>query len=225
MRHALSRLRHPAWLGTVRRTAPLSEIWGHDRGRPIDRFYIERFLDQHRRDIHGRVLEIRDNTYTRCFGGGVVRSDILDVFPTNPMATIITDLAAADAIASNVYDCVILTQTLQYVPEMRAALVHTHRILRPGGVLLATLPGIARVDLAAQATDYWRFTVASCTLLFGEVFGAGRATVRSHGNVLVAIATLLGMAQEELRPRELETSDEAFPVLITVRAMKQASPA
>ncbi|HEY1297070.1 MAG TPA: methyltransferase domain-containing protein [Chloroflexota bacterium] len=225
LRHSLSRWRNPAWLGSVRRTAPLSTIWGHDRGRPIDRFYIERFLDEHRRDIHGRVLEIRDNAYTRRFGRDVVRSDVLDVVPTNAMATIITDLTAADAIASNVYDCFILTQTLQYVSDIRAALVHTHRILRPGGVLLATLPGIARVDLAAQATDYWRFTLASCALLFSDVFGAGHATLRSHGNVLVAIATLLGMAQEELRQRELEVSDEAFPVLITVRAMKQPSPA
>src|SRR5437773_2644889 len=78
LRQFLSRLRHPAWLGTVRRTAPLSSIWGHDRGRPIDRFYIERFLDEHRRDIRGRVLEIRDNAYTRCFGRDVVHSDVLD---------------------------------------------------------------------------------------------------------------------------------------------------
>jgi SAM-dependent methyltransferase len=221
LRHWLRRLRRPAWLGTVRRTAPLSSIWGHDRGRPIDRYYIEHFLDEHQADIHGRVLEIRDNAYTRCFGRHVARSDVLDLLPTNAKATIIADLAAADAIASNVYDCVILTQTLQYVPNIRAALVHTHRILRPGGVLLASLPGIARVDLAAPVTDYWRFTTASCALLFGEVFGAGQATVRSHGNVLVAISTLLGMAQEELRQRELETGDEAFPVLITVRAVKR----
>ena len=33
---------------------------GRDRGTPIDRHYIERFLDEHRADIRGRVLEVRD---------------------------------------------------------------------------------------------------------------------------------------------------------------------
>src|SRR5829696_9316780 len=67
-RQRLQRLLRPAWLGTLRRITPLSRRWGADRGTPIDRWYIERFLEAHRGDIHGRVLEVKDAGYARRFG-------------------------------------------------------------------------------------------------------------------------------------------------------------
>lgn len=220
LRRYLYRLRHPAWLGTLRRTAPLSEGWGYDRGAPIDRYYIDQFLGAHCTAIRGRVLEIKDSTYTNRFDRGVTHRDILDINPANRQATIIADLAAADAIATGSFDCFILTQTLQFIYDTRAAIDHAARILRPGGVLLATLPAIIRVEQAAAQTDYWRFTVASCTKLFGAAFGAEQITVCSYGNVLACIAFLTGMAQEELKPGELAVNDPYFPVLIAVRAVK-----
>ena len=48
----------------VSRVQPLSPQWGWDRGTPIDRHYIERFLETHRRDVRGSVLEVRDSNYT-----------------------------------------------------------------------------------------------------------------------------------------------------------------
>jgi SAM-dependent methyltransferase len=217
-----NRVRRPAWLGTVRRTAPLSDIWGHDRGTPVDRYYIEQFLARRREDIRGRVLEIKDNGYTKRYGAGVDRSDVLDIDPSNPAATIVTDLAAADAIPSDSFDCVILTQTLQYIYDVHNAVTHLHRILRSGGVLLATVPGISRIDnLAPGLSDYWRFTAAGCTTVFGHVFDTGHLTVRPYGNVFTAIAFLTGIAQEELSPRDLDVHDDRFPVIIAVRAVKR----
>ncbi len=222
-RRRFRRLRRPAWLGTLRRTAPLSDSWGYDRGTPVDRYYIERFLDEHRRDIHGRVLEIKDSTYADRFGIGVEQRDVLDINPSNPHATFAADLAAADAIPSNLFDCFVLTQTLQLIYDTRACLKHAHRILRPGGVLLITVPSVSRiVPRYGLQTDYWRFTPASCSALFGEVFGQAQVTVHSYGNVLTAIAFLTGMACEELSHRELEAQDPYYPIIITVRAVKQA---
>ncbi len=51
------------------RVKPLSQDWGFDRGKPIDRYYIERFLAGHSDDVRGRVLEIGSNDYTLRFGG------------------------------------------------------------------------------------------------------------------------------------------------------------
>lgn len=221
LRQRLRRFARPAWLGTIRRTTPLSDQWGRDRGTPVDRYYIERFLDEHRGDIRGRILEVKDSSYTTRYGIGVERRDVVDIDPTNPDATIIADLAAADAIPSNQFDCFLLTQTLQFIYDTRAALAEARRILRPGGVLLATLPAISRVDRHLKTTDYWRFTVASCTSLFAEIFATDHVTVRSYGNVLTAIAFLTGMAYEELSRQELEADDEYFPLIITVRATKQ----
>ena len=216
----LRRLSRPAVLGTVRRTSPLSYSWGYDRGTPVDRYYIERFLVQHRTDIHGRVLEVKDSHYTRRFGRNVERCDILDVDPANPSATIIADLAAADTVPSDTFDCFVLTQTLQFIYDTRAALGHIHRILRPGGVLLSTVPVVSRIDRSLKSIDYWRFTAASCRQLFAEQFGAEQTTVHTYGNVLAGVAFLTGMAYEELSRREREANDEYFPIIVAVRAVK-----
>jgi hypothetical protein len=34
---------------------PISRAFGYDRGTPIDRYYLDRFLDEHNGDIRGRV--------------------------------------------------------------------------------------------------------------------------------------------------------------------------
>lgn len=225
-RQHLRRLLRPAWLGTLRRVTPLSRAWGVDRGTPVDRWYIERFLATHRSDIRGRVLEVKDSAYTQQFGSGVTAADVLDVDPANPLATIVADLATADAVPGNSYDCFILTQTLQLIYDVRAALGHAWRILRPGGVLLASLPVTSRMVMGGDLLrDYWRFTPASCAELFGERFGPGQINVGGHGNVLSSIAFLTGMAWEELGRRELEYDDPAFPLLVTVRAVKAGSGA
>jgi len=218
LRKRLRRLYRPAWLGTLRRTTPLSHKWGYDRGTPVDRYYIERFLDAHRADIHGRVLEVKDSGYTDRFGQGVERRDVLDIDGANPRATVIADLTAADAIPSDSFDCFVLTQTLHLIFDTRAALVHARRILRPGGVLLVTVPAMSRTE--PRIDDYWRFTGASSLALFGSAFGAEHVTVQTYGNVLACIASLAGMASEELSRRELDAHDERFPFLIGIRAVK-----
>lgn len=223
-RQRLRRLRRPAWLGTLRRTTPLSDGFGFDRGTPVDRYYIERFLEENRAAIRGRVLEIKNSKYTRRFGMSVEQCDVLDVDPKNRNATIVADLAAADAVPGETFDCIVLTQTLQYIFDTRSAIVHAHRLLRSGGVLLCTAPCISRIERGSLDSEYWRFTGASCSRLFGDVFGAENVRVHTQGNVLTGIAFLAGMAREELRQRELDQRDEHFPLIVTVRAEKGPRP-
>ena len=203
------------------RTTPLSDYWGSDRGTPVDRFYIERFLEQNRHLIRGRVLEIKQPHYTERYGTDVRECDVLDVDPANGRATIVADLASADAVPDDRFDCFILTQTLQFVYDLRAAVAHSHRILRPGGVLLCTVPCVSRIEPGSVGREYWRFTRASCERLFAEAFGSANVVVASHGNALTSIAFLAGMAREELRTRQLERADAHFPLIISVRAQKQ----
>jgi SAM-dependent methyltransferase len=222
LRQRLRRYIHPAFLGTLRRTRPLSDDFGYDRGTPVDRYYIERFLAQHRSDIRGRVLEVKEPIYTERFGDRVMRSDVLDLDASNPRATFIGDLAEADEVPSDAFDCFILTQTLQYIYGVDAAIRQAHRLLHPGGVLLASVPAVSRVAYPSEmASEYWRFTAAACSKLFGEAFGPAQVTVRAHGNVLTCIAFLAGMAREELKRTELETDDPLFPLIVTVRAVKR----
>lgn len=208
------RLLRPAWPAFLRRTRPLSDFWGFDRGTPVDRHYIEGFLAGHRGDIRGRVLEVQDSGYTDRFGSGVEKKDVLDIDPANPKATIVADLADSTELPAAAFDCFILTQTLHLIYDLRGAVKSCHHLLRPGGVLLVTGPAVSRV----RSGDCWRFTPASLGRLLEEQFG--QVTVRSYGNVLAATAFLSGMAQEEVPKRLLDKHDEHFPVIVAGRAVK-----
>jgi SAM-dependent methyltransferase len=219
-RKRLQRVRHPAWLGTIRRTKPLSDHYGRDRGTPVDRYYIEEFLAAERAVIRGRVLEVLNRDYTVRFGSAVESSEVLDIDPGNRDATVVGDLTAADGLPTDSFDCFILTQTLQYIYDLQAAVEQVHRALRPGGTLLCTVPSVSRIDRRELGSEYWRLTAASCSRLFGDAFSPDNVAVRARGNVLAAVAFLIGMAAEELSARELEKDDPFFPVIVTVRATK-----
>jgi hypothetical protein len=208
-------------LGSLRRTTPISQNFGYDRGTPIDRYYIEAFLTEYRHHIRGHVLEVKDATYANRFGEGVTQVDVVDANPLNQHATIVADLAAADNVPERTFDCFIMTQTLQFIYEKSHALVHAHRMLKPGGALLASVPMISPIDDDEALTDYWRFTPAACAELFGGVFGGDSVAVRPYGNVLTAIAFLTGLACEELTTHELEEPHGRFATVVCVCAVRR----
>jgi SAM-dependent methyltransferase len=215
-------------LGDLRRTTPISRDWGFDRGTPVDRYFIERFLAANAMSVRGRVLEIDTDEYTRAFGGGrVTRSDALHQSEYLPGITIVDDLTDGSTLDSDAFDCVLVTQTLQLIYDPAAALRTIHRILKPGGVALCTVPGISKItgDEAGRWGYFWGFTGRSARTLFGERFDTGHVEVQEYGNVLTASAFLFGLAAEELRPADLEHRDPGFPVLLGVRATKGRGPA
>jgi glycosyltransferase involved in cell wall biosynthesis len=219
--------KEPIDWGDLRRLEPVSPVWGIDRGKPVDRYYIDAFLDKHRSDIRGHVLEVKDAGYTERLGGEqVTKSEVLDIDRANPRATIIADLSKADVIPSDLFDCFILTQTLQYIYDFRAAVSHACRILKPGGVLLCTLPSVSRIDReygSPDGGDYWRFTEASTRALFSEVFPLEAFNVTGFGNVMTCAAFLYGLSQDEVKPAELDYVDHWSPLLFCVRAVKPIS--
>ncbi|HLT20208.1 MAG TPA: glycosyltransferase [Thermomicrobiales bacterium] len=208
--------------GDLRRLAPLDPGFGYNRGGPVDRYYIERFLEWHADDIRGRVLEIGERTYTCRYGGERVQvSDVLHVHEGNPEATIVGDLATADHIPSDTFDCVIITQTLHLIYDFHAALATIHRILKPGGVMLATVPGTSQSSRDEWAGIwYWSFTKHSMRRLIADAFPNGVAQVESYGNVLAAAAFLYGVAAWELTQEERDFRDPQYEVVVTVRARK-----
>src|SRR5262245_11091020 len=174
MQRALLPFRRVTDFGELHRLTPIDRNFGWSRGRPIDRHYIEGFLSLHSSDIQGRVLEFQSETYTREFGGiRVSHSDVLDCSGHNPRATIVADIAQADDIPSNTYDCIICTQVLGLVFDLRGAVHHLRRILKLGGIVLVTVPGIAhKRDTDEGTEDYWRLTSNSARRLFAESFGS-----------------------------------------------------
>ena len=203
----------PRW-GNLRRTTPFSTTYGFERGTPIDRHYLHRFLSSHRQLITGDVLEVQTRGYTERFGAGVTRSDTFDIVPGfNP--TFLCDLAhCEDVIPSHAYDCLLLPNTLQHLRELEGALAHARRIVRPGGTILAS--AAALLPLTGDIPDYWRLSPDGWVEKLSAAWPGAALEVAGHGNCLAAIASSLGLAVEELTTAELDVQDPRYPVLTTV---------
>lgn len=214
-------VRRRALLATTGPHRPISGHWGYDRGQPIDRWYIEAFLDEHRADVRGDALEVKSGTYVRRYGADLGHVHILDVDGQNAAATVIGDLGGERPLPVGSLDCFVLTQTLQYVWAVETAVHNAHDMLRPGGVLLLTVPAIARVSHELDIDDLWRFTADSMRRLLVPRFGDSNVSVVSRGNLVAASAFLAGLAASELSRTELDDDDERFPVVIAARAARE----
>ena len=210
--------------GDLRRVTPVSPVWGLDRGKPLDRIYIERFLHRHRHDIRGAILEVGDAGYSRAFGETRVTShDVVDIDARNPSATIVADLACADGIPPGSFDCFIMTQTLHLIYDIHAVLSHAYRVLKPGGVLLCTLPSVSRIshdDRGLEGGDFWRFTEAAARAAVSHHFPPAAVEVTTHGNLKTSAAFLHGLTESDLPDGALEESDPWHPLICCVRAVK-----
>ena len=206
--------------GRIASLSPLSTDWGFDRGLPVDRYYIERFLGTHSADIRGRILEVAEDTYSRRFGGSKLqRQDILSLAPDDA-ATIIGDLAEPGVLPTSAFDCIVLTQTLHLIFDLRTAVEQLHRALRPGGALLLTVPGITPVDRGGWKENWhWSLTEASLARLLSGSFDREKIELSVYGNLYAATAFLHGAAIEELSRRKLDPFDPAYPVTVAARAI------
>lgn len=202
---------------------PVSRVFGSDRGQPLDRYYIEKFLAQHRQLITGRCLEVGELRYVPRYGRGVTAADVLHVDGEGcPEATVIGDLSHSAELPHSQYDCFVCTQTFQYVYDFEAGLRGAAQLLRPGGVLLATFPTVSRKSVSDDQgwEEYWRFTSAGVRRACSRVFGADSVQVESFGNVLAGSAFLMGLAAHEIGRRKLDYRDPDYEVLVGVIARK-----
>lgn len=204
---------------------PVSNVFGFDRGLPIDRYYIEKFLETNKFCIRGRVLEIGDNSYTQKYGSGVIESEVLNVTPSQN-ATIIGDLSTGKNIPESAFDCIILTQTIQTIYDVKSALKNAMKALKPQGTLLITTAGISQISRYDMDRwgDYWRFTDKSLAMLLAEIATEDAIHIDTYGNVAVAKAFLDGYALHELAPEVLEYKDKDYQVLLSARVQKRENP-
>ncbi|MGA2819240.1 MAG: methyltransferase [Anaerolineales bacterium] len=209
--------------GSLGRLQPINRSFGFTRGKPIDRFYLEAFLAEHAEDIKGRVLEMGDPGYTQRYGGEMVsRSDVLHPVTGNRYATMVGRLDTGEGLEWGVYDCLVVTQTLHCIFDIRTAVTNLSKLLKVGGVVLASVPGISQISRydADRWGDYWRLTPQATLDLFESCFAPANIEVRPYGNVLAAVAFLHGLVVADLPRGALEKQDPDYPLLICVRAVK-----
>jgi hypothetical protein len=207
--------------GSLKRLTPVSDCFGWDRGTPIDRYYLEGFLAKNSTYIRGRVLEVGDDRYTKLFGDSrVSQSDVIDIDATNPRANFIGNMEGPEVLPQETFDCIIVTQALHLLYDMRAGLATLHNALKPGGALLVTVPGISRIGANWVNSWYWSLTSLSMRRLLEERFQSANVSVEDHGNVFAATAFLFGLSVEELNRRNLDIHDGCYPVTVAACAIK-----
>lgn len=205
----------------MRGTAPVHPAFGSGVGMPIDRFYIERFLDQHRRLITGQVLEIGDRSYTSKLGTDITASHVLSS-EDGPDTTYVGDLSLCPEIPDGTYDCIVLLQTLHYVFDMCGAVSEVHRILKPGGTVLCTVPGISQISRFDMDHwgDRWRLTSLGARELFESVFPAEEISVDAYGNAFSSVCFLQGVPADRLPRTKLDMLEPDYELIVAVCATR-----
>lgn len=239
--HLLNKVRGRTWFLTrlpgvrqlrclrLRRLTPLDHA--RQRGTAVVRFYWARFLEKYQTDILGTALEIGATSTLRQYGGqALTRADALDLAAHTPEVTVVADLTRADGVPANTYDCFINQFTMHLIYDLDAALYHSLRILKPGGVLLVNFPCVDYyfadgLDMQTGAPLYmhWWFTPLQVeNLLHRAGLCPTDYTIEVYGNLFSRIAYQVNMAAEELTRRELDYVDPGHPLLVCVRVVKPA---
>lgn len=218
---SIVRHRTPVVFNDLSAVKPVSSAFGHERGTPIDRHYIEAFLSEQAAAITGRAMEVGGARYLDAFGKGVTAREVLHVTADNPEATIVGDLTVKSSLPAATLDCIVCTQTLGFIYDVRAAVEGLAYVLKPGGVALVTVGGISQISRYDMERwgDYWRFTDASLRRLFEPCFGS--VDVTTYGNVTAGVAFLQGIAVEDLPDRRvLDHRDPDYQVVLAVCARR-----
>lgn len=180
-------------------------------------------------DIRGRALEIGVTGTVRHFGGDRLTSaEAIDVSASDPSVTIVADLTKADHVPSDQFDCFVNQFTIHIIYDFRAALYHSIRLLKPGGVLLINFPcrsgyPVNGIPLGSgqSAHVYWWFTPCLVEAVLAELgIDESHRLLQTYGNYFALAAYMAGIPSEELTRQELETVDPDFPLLICARIQK-----
>lgn len=194
--------------------APLSRMFGMDRGTAIDRVFIEKFLDKNKKLITGDCLEIAENVYTMKYGTDISKSYILHVNGGKGMVK--GDLVSGAGIEKEMVDCAILTQTLMFLSDLSSVPQNIYKMLKHGGDALITVSGISQISRfdANRWGHYFSFYPDAMKTLFEPVFGGKNITIQCYGNLKLAMGYLYGMCAEDFEKKVFEENDMDYPLII-----------
>lgn len=222
LRALMNRVLRPALFKYFLPQNPVSRHFGFERGRPLDRYYIDRFFEEHRARITGQVLETGGTGYALNLGCEPMTATALVLSAAGGPHECIADLDKPESFPENSFDCFICPQTFQYVHHVEKAVQSVHRLLKPGGIFLGTVPALSQKSTAPGDpwSDQWRFSRACMERVFSKVFGPHSVEVKAYGNVRVASAFLYGLSQEDIAESVLEYHDPDYECLVTIYAAK-----
>lgn len=205
---------------------------GRSAGISPIRYYWTDFLLRHRDDIRGQVLEIGETTTVRLFGAErITAAHALDVGAHSPEVKVVADLSRAGHVPGEQYDCFVNQFTTAVIYDIRSALYHAVRLLKPGGVLLINFWCVdyylhRGLDMGTGEPMYmhhWFTPIQVHQLLHELSLTPQDYEISIYGNLLTRMAFLLNLPAQEFTPAELDHQDPGQPLLICARIVRPAA--
>ena len=167
-------------------------------------------------------MEIAEKTYTDRYASGDYTANILTFDKNDSNADIIGNLETGEGIVSDKYNCFIMTQTLPFIFDIKTAAENSIKLLKKGGTLLITVPGItqiSRYDMDRWG-HYWSFTDLSLRKLYSDIVPSENIEIETFGNVKTAASFLYGYSQEDLIKKDFKKNDNDYQLIIGARITK-----
>lgn len=200
--------------GDFKRFWPFSHQFGFDRGGPVDRYYLKKFVQAIHPKVRGRCLEIGGS-----LGNNRSYQFAVDEFRTLDLPAVGDDLVgdAADPqlFDQGSWDSIVAFHVLEHCPDPFAVVSNLHRWLTPHGHAFVVVPCAQRVHNFPG--DYWRFMPDGLRVLFKSF---SEVIVSAYGNPLTLVSNYLGLSHKELVAEDMDFVHPDYPVLGCVVARK-----
>lgn len=146
-----------------------------------------------------------------------------DADPYRGQVLLVTSLDEVRNKSSTSVDTVILDRLLNRTLDYEYLMAEAYRILKPGGQLLATVVALAPSCDEQGEEQYWGFTQDAARFLTEKYFAREAITLTVYGNVLAGRFLLKRRPAAELSHKELSFTDERWPVVTGIKAIKGAN--
>lgn len=194
---------------------------------PGERKWIDRFLIASASLLTtGRCLEFGDLTYTQthfasqCWHRHYTRYTGKNAPPAGMTQSFEVDIDYGPGpIPINSFDTIIATMVFEHVKDPSTSASTLFQVLKPGGIMLWTVPTSWPHHVAPGFGDYWRYTEEGGRLLLQRA-GFEIMDSECHGDSSTVALYAMGMGEEEMIAKETYSGDCNYGVNVGIRARK-----
>lgn len=192
--------------------------FGFSRGMPIDRWYIHQYFLDNAKLITGACLEFGELTYVNKYGSDVTKKVMFNYSNISRVSSgeIRGDITIPSQLPELEFDCIVCVNVLNFIYDIKSALLGLGRMLKRNGVIVITVAGpvahISRYDMVRWG-DFWRFTDRTIAQLVSEA-GLKVEDIKTYGNPLSCVTQINGYCVEDIGVDSLLPNHSDYQLVI-----------